>query len=149
VRLLALWLHVLGAVVWLGGLVGQARLLAPSASADRIVWAAETARRARPVAWAALATVVLTGLYHVTGLGPLEQVLASGAALALAGKFILVLLVIALSGHRDFALVPRLGRALAAGEDPAPALRAIAWLDRLVIGLGVVIIYLGLAVSRR
>jgi uncharacterized membrane protein len=148
VRLLALWLHVLGVVVWLGGLVGQAHLLPPSARAGQTAWVAEAARRARPVAWTALAVVVLTGLYNVTQLGPLEHVMASGAALTLAGKFVLVLVVIALSGHRDFAQVPRLRRALAAGGDPAPALRAIVRLDRLVIGLGVVIVYLGVAVSR-
>jgi uncharacterized membrane protein len=145
---LALWLHVLGVIVWLGGLVGQAQLLAARARAGEAVWAAEAARRARPVAWTALAAVVLSGLYNVTRLGPPEDVMASRAALTLAGKFILVLAVIALSGHRDFAEVPRLRRALAAGGDPAPALRAIVRLDRLVIGLGVVIVYLGLAITR-
>lgn len=147
--LLAPWLHVLGVVVWLGGVLFQAHALAPSARTGRPALLAEAARRARPVAWTALAAVVLTGLYNVTRLGPLAEVAASGAALALAGKFVLVLVVIALSGHRDFAQVPRLERALAAGEDPGPALRAIGWLDRLVIALGAVIIYLGLAVSRR
>ena len=41
-----------------------------------------------------------------------------------------------------------LGAALAAGDDPTPALRAIARLDRVVLLLALVVIYLGLAVSR-
>jgi hypothetical protein len=44
--------------------------------------------------------------------------------------------------------VPRLARALAAGDDPRAALSAIAWLDRIVLLLAVVIVYLGLALSR-
>ena len=36
----------------------------------------------------------------------------------------------------------------AASDEAAAALRTIAWLDRVVLGLGVVIVYLGLAVSR-
>jgi hypothetical protein len=37
---------------------------------------------------------------------------------------------------------------VAAGDDPSPALSAIAWMDRVVLLLAVVIVYLGLAVSR-
>jgi len=37
---------------------------------------------------------------------------------------------------------------VASGGDPRPALSAIAWMDRVVLLLAVVIIYLGLAVSR-
>ncbi|MGH7313047.1 MAG: CopD family protein [Candidatus Rokuibacteriota bacterium] len=145
-RLLALWVHVLGAVVWLGGLVYQVHVLAPRAGQAGTL--AEAARRARPFAWTALGLTVLTGFYNVTRFGPLERVLDSGAALLLAGKFLLVLALVALAGHRDFAQVPRLARALAAGEDPSPALTAIGWLDRIAILLGVVIVYLGLAISR-
>ena len=98
--------------------------------------------------WVAIALVVLTGFYNVTLLGPLDRVLQSGAALLLALKFMLVLVAVGVAGQRDFAQVPRLGRAMAAGEDPGPALSAIAWLDRVVLLLAVVIVYLGLAVSR-
>ena len=105
-------------------------------------------RRARRVTWVAIALVVLTGFYNVTRLGPLDRVLQSGAALLLALKFMLVLAAVAVAGQRDFAQVPRLARAVAAGDDPRPALSAIAWMDRVVLLLAVVIIYLGLAVSR-
>jgi uncharacterized membrane protein len=100
------------------------------------------------VTWTAVALVVLTGFYNVTQLGALDRVMASGAGVMLAAKFTLVILAVALAAQRDFGQVPLLRAALAAGGDPSPALRAIARLDRLVIILAVVVIWLGLAVSR-
>lgn len=146
--LLVLWLHVLAAVVWVGGLMYESHVLLPAARRGAVRPFADAAARGRRVAWTAIALAVLTGFYNVTRLGPLERVMASGVALTLAGKFVLVLVAVALAGQRDFALVPRLAKALAAGEDPAPVLRAIAWLDHLVLLLAVVIVYLGLAISR-
>lgn len=147
-RLLAVWLHVLGVVVWLGGLVYQAHVLWPRTRRGDLRPFVEAAQAARPVAWTAFAVVVLTGFYNVTRLGPLERVMASGAAVILAGKFILVLALLALAGRRDFAHLPRLHRALEAGGDPAGALRTVTWLDRSAIALALVVVYLGLAISR-
>jgi uncharacterized membrane protein len=148
-RLLPVWLHLLGVVVWIGGLAWQAHVLAPLARAGEARAFAQAASRARPVTWSAVSLVVLTGFYNVTQLGSLEQVMATGAGLALAGKFMLVLLAVALAAQRDFAHVSRLARALRTPADVAPALRAIARLDRLVLLLAIAIIYLGLLVSRR
>ena len=145
--LLSLWLHLLGVVTWIGGLMYQAHVLVPAARRDAAALAA-TLRRGRRVTWIAIALVAATGLYNVTWLGPLERMLESGAARLLAVKFMLVLVAVAVAGQRDFAQVPRLARAVAAGDDPHPALSAIAWMDRIVLLLAVVIIYLGLAVSR-
>jgi len=147
-RLLAVWLHVLGVVVWMGGLAYQAHALAPVARRGGAAAFVAAAARGRPAAWTALSLTVLTGLYNVTALGPLERVMASGAALALAGKFLLVLVIVALAGQRDFGLVPRLRRALDGGDDPASALRAIGWLDRATLLLALVVVYLGVLVSR-
>ena len=148
VPIVALWLHLLGVVVWIGGLMYQAHVLLPAARRGPAGPFAEAARRGRPAAWAGIALVAATGFYNVTRLGPLERVMESGAALILAAKFMLVLAAIAVAGQRDFAQVPRLTRALAAGDDPRPALSAIAWLDRIVLLMAVVIVYLGLAISR-
>jgi uncharacterized membrane protein len=148
VTLLALWVHLLGMVVWLGGVLYQAHILSPMARRTGASTFADAARRQRPIAWTGLGLVVLTGLYNVTRLGPLDRVMQSGAGLLLAGKFILVLLVIAIAAQRDFTHLVRLHIALTTNQDPAPALRAIAWLDRITIILALVIIYLGLAVSR-
>jgi uncharacterized membrane protein len=146
--LLVVWLHLLGVVVWVGGLMYQAHVLLPAARRGATGMFAEVLQRGRPVTWTAIALVTLTGFYNVTRLGPLERVMESGAALALALKFMLALAAIAVSGQRDFAQVPRLARSLAAGDDPRSALSAIAWMDRVVLLLAVVIVYLGLAVSR-
>lgn len=147
-RLLAVWLHVLGVVVWMGGLAYQAHVLAPAARRGDVAGFATAAARARPVAWAALVTVVLTGLYNLTQIGPAQRVVESGAAALLAGKFLLVMIVVPLTAHRDFSQVVALRRRLASGDDPAPVLARIAWLDRTVLALGAVVVYLGLAVAR-
>ena len=147
-RLLALWVHLLGMAVWLGGVLYQTHILLPMARRAGAGTFADAARRQRPIAWIALCLVVLTGLYHVTRLGPLDRVMQSGAGLLLAGKFMLVLILIAIAAQRDFTHLVRLHIALTTNQDPAPALRAIAWHDRIAIVLALVIVYLGLAVSR-
>jgi uncharacterized membrane protein len=146
--LVSVWLHLLGVVVWIGGVMYQAHVLVPAARRNAATPLMEMLRRARRVTWVAIALVVLTGFYNVTLLGPLDRALQSGAVLLLALKFMLVLAAVGVAGQRDFAQVPRLARALAAGEDPGPALSAIAWMDRVVLLLALVIVYLGLAVSR-
>ena len=146
--LAAVFLHVVGTVVWIGGLIYQTHVLMPAARRGEAAAFGEAALRARPVTWFAVAVVVLTGFYNVTQLGPLERVMHSGAGLALAGKFALVILAVALAAQRDFAHVPLLRAALAGGGDPADSLRAIARLDRIVLTLALLVIWLGLVVSR-
>jgi uncharacterized membrane protein len=148
--LVPIWLHVLGVVIWIGGLAWQAHVLAPLARRGEARVFAEAARRARPVTWTAVSIVVLTGFYNVTRLGALDAVMQSGAGLALAGKFMLVLAAVALAAQRDFAHVPRLARAtMAEGDESAVSiLGSIAWLDRAVLILALAIMYLGLFVSR-
>jgi uncharacterized membrane protein len=139
---------LLGVVIWIGGVMYQAHVLLPAARRGQVAAFAEAARRARPVTWTAIGVVALTGFYNVTRLGPLDRVMDSGAGMLLAGKFILVIIAVAVAGQRDFAQVTLLRGALSGGGDPAPTLRAIAWLDRLVLVLAAIVIYLGLAISR-
>lgn len=147
-RLAVLYLHVVAVVVWIGGLAYQAHVLLPAARRGAVAPFADAARRARPVTWTAIALVVLTGFYNVTQLGDLARVMESGAGLMLAAKFTLVILAVALASQRDFAHVPLLTTALAASADPTRPLRSIARLDRLVLVIALIVIYLGLAVSR-
>jgi len=147
-RLAILYLHVVAAVVWIGGLAYQAHVLLPAARRGAVAPFAAAARRARPMTWAAIALVVLTGFYNVTQLGDLARVMETGAGLMLAAKFTLVILAVALASQRDFAHVTLLHAALASGADPTRPLRAIARLDRVVLVIALIVIYLGLAVSR-
>jgi uncharacterized membrane protein len=147
-RLAIVYLHVLGVVVWIGGLVYQLHVLLPAARRGAAAPFAEAARRARPVTWTAIAVVVLTGFYNVTQLGDLGRVMETGAGFMLAGKFILVIFAITLTGQRDFAHLTLLTATLASGGDPHKLLRAITRLDRAVVLLGLIVIYLGLAISR-
>lgn len=147
-RLAIVYLHVVAAVVWIGGLAYQAHVLLPAARRGAVAPFADAARRARPVTWTAIAIVVLTGFYNVTELGDLARVMETGAGLMLAAKFTLVILAVALASQRDFAQVTLLNAALASGADPTGPLLAIVRLDRLVLLLGLIVIYLGLAISR-
>lgn len=146
--LFVVFLHVVGVVVWIGGLMYQTHVLLPAARRGGVGAFTDAAVRARPVTWTAVAVVVLTGLYNVTQLGSLERVMGSGAGLALAGKFTLVILAVAVAAQRDFAHVPILRAAVAGGGDAAEPLAAIARLDRVVLGLALVVIWLGLMISR-
>ena len=148
VRLVMLWVHLVGAVVWIGGLAYQTHVLLPAARRGDSRPFSEAARRARPVTWTAVALVVLSGFYNVTQLGPLERVMHSGAGLMLAAKFGLVIVAVAIAAQRDFAQVPILDAAVRQGGDATAPLRAVGRLDRVVLLLALVVIYLGLAVSR-
>ena len=146
--LTAVYLHVLGVVVWVGGTLYQAHVVVPAARRGDAALLADTATRARPVTWTAVALVVLTGFYNVTQLGSLERAMTSGAGTMLAAKLALVIVAVALTAQRDFAHVPLLRAAVRGGGDAAPAIRTIARLDRVVLALAVIAIWLGLAVSR-
>src|SRR5919197_5573249 len=87
--LVSVWLHLLGVVVWIGGLAYQTHVLGPAARRGAAGVFAEAALRGRPAAWTAIAVVALTGFYNVTRLGPLERAMETGAGLLMAEKFTL------------------------------------------------------------
>jgi uncharacterized membrane protein len=148
-RLLPLWLHVVSAAVWLGGLLFQSHILLPLLARGGPVEAvAESVRRSRRVAWTALALLVLTGLHNLTRLPSVAAMTESGVLKLLALKLFLVVILLMLSAHRDFGVAARLIRAVAAGRDATPALRMLVRLDRVALLLGLGLVYLGLAVSR-
>jgi len=148
-RHLGVWLHLLAVVVWLGGLLFQSHVLFPQwRKTGGSPLAAATLRRFRPVAWSAVILLVLTGFYNLTRLPSLPLLLQTGAGALLALKVVLLLIALPLAAHRDFKQGSRLARALESGEDPVALLKSVLWLDRVVLLLGVVAIYLGLAASR-
>jgi uncharacterized membrane protein len=133
------WLHVLGVVTWFGGAIFIAAVLVPLARtfddpAKRTLLIREAARRFRVVGWVGLSLIVLSGVGNLV-LTP--WLLSSGLFQV---KLALVVLVLALSVVHDFVLGPR------ATLNPDPSLRVWAsWVARVTLLLGLVVIFLGLA----
>ena len=148
VALAFIFVHVLGVVVWIGGLIDQTHVLLPTARRGAAAAFADAAGRARPVTWTAIALIVLSGFYNVTQLGSVDRVLQTAVGLALSAKLALVIVAVALAAQRDFAQLPLLRAALTGGGDSSAPLRAIARLDRVVLALALIVIWLGLTVSR-
>src|SRR5262249_61751927 len=68
--LLSVWLHLLGVVAWIGGLLYQAHVLGPAAPRGGAAPGVAQLRRARPGAWGALAPVLAAGFFKLTPLRP-------------------------------------------------------------------------------
>lgn len=136
IRLVVIWIHVLSAAVWLGGLVHGSHVVAPAA-AGRGREGLRLLERGRRVAWPALGLALLTGIEN------LRQVAITPW---LAGKLLLVIALVSLAAHRDFALLPR---AVAAAENgAAPALRGVRVADRVLLLLTAAVIFLAVGVAR-
>jgi len=109
-------------------------------------WAAtarahEHLKRARASAWAALGLLVATGLENLRHVG-LERPWVMA-------KLTAVMLLLALAAHRDFALVPRAADQMERGAPLARALSGVRWLDRILLLLAVVVLFLGVGIARR
>ena len=73
--------------------------------------AAAIGRRFRPVAWTAMAGLVLSGVYMLQKLGYLERAMTSTAdGRLMLAKLVGVALLVGLSAVHDFVLGPRLER---------------------------------------
>jgi copper resistance protein D len=150
--LLNVTLHVLAALLWLGGmfffaLVGAPvlRRLEPAALRARVF--RELGEAFRTAGWIAIAVLLVTGALNLALTGVLRggqlshpAFWASSYGRALAWKLAAVATMIIISAVHDFVLGPRAGR-LDPGSPAALRARArAAWLARInaLVGLGLV-----------
>jgi putative copper resistance protein D len=140
VALVVRWVHVLSAIVWIGGMLFIALVLVPvvrrlddAALRTRLVHAVGV--RFRTVGWIALGALVLTGLGNLW----VRPYLLWAPRFHL--KLALVLVALALSVVHDFVLGPR---ASAPGVDPGLRVRA-SWVARINALVVVLVVLLGLA----
>jgi putative copper resistance protein D len=143
VSLVVLWLHVVAAITWIGGMLFIALILVPVTRRleDQTLRARlvrETGLRFRTLAWIALGVLVVTGLLNLW----MHPVLLSSPRFH--WKLGLVILTLILSVFHDFVLGPRAG---APGADPSARVRA-SWIARLNVLLVLVIVLLGLSLFR-
>ncbi len=151
------WLHVLAAVSWIGGMVFLSLVLVPvlkgdSFASQRGALIRAVALRFRPVVWTAIAVLLTTGPLLVRQHGwPLDD--PSGWPAVLGLKLALVVLLLALTAAHDFVLGPRIGRMLQTPEasrtdDDRRLVRWASWLPRLSLLLALAVLGAATAVVR-
>jgi len=151
---LSVFVHVLSAVVWVGGMLFLAlvaipvlRGLEPRPRAELV---ARMGERFRPVGWACIVLLVVTGVVNLAYRGVTWESVATGSlwqspfGQVLAWKLAMVAAMVAVSAWHDFVLGPastRLARDARPEDEPArEALRRrAAWVGRAnaVLALGV------------
>lgn len=155
---MCVWLHLMAALTWLGGMFFLAAVGAPvlrhvqPASLRQQLFDG-LGRRARTVGWWAIAVLVGTGsaIVALKGWIPL---LADAAfwreppGRTLAWKLVLVLAMLGMSAVHDFVLGPAAGRA-EPGSETALALRRRASMNaRVTALLGLVLVYVAARLAR-
>lgn len=163
VHFVAILLHILAAIVWIGGMVFLGAVLIPVLRRSRTAGGQYTelihgtGTRFRNVGWACLAILLATGIVNLTRWGVGFERLASAELWAspwgriLAVKLVLVAAALAMSGVHDFVIGPRATRTLreAPGSEEAGRLRRMAgWMGRTNLLIAVVIVALGIMLVR-
>lgn len=155
-------IHVLAAIVWIGGMIFIALILAPVTralpEAERTALFGVIGQRFSRVGWICLALLAATGTAYVAVYAPnLEFLLASRAGPILAIKLLFVIALAVLSWLHDFVYGPKqveLTAKIARGE-AEPGLRdTVARLRRQVrlvaqLSLVLALIVVSLGVSLR
>ena len=136
------WLHVVSAIVWIGGLLFLALVLVPVTRREDPALRARLFHavgvRFRTVGWITLGLLVATGLGNLW----LNPYLWSLPRFQL--KLGLVVVALLLAVVHDFVLGPRASRP---GADPSVRLRA-SWMARINVVVVLVIVLLGLSLLR-
>jgi uncharacterized membrane protein len=159
---LNVYIHILSAIVWVGGMLFLALVVVPVARrlppAERAPLLDSLGRRFRAVGWTAIGLLLATGLLNAGYRGVTWEAFFSGRLFAssfgqvLLLKVLLVSLMIVVSAVHDFVLGPASVRVLAASDEASAAQaaalrRQASWLGRLnallalaVVGLAVFLV---------
>ena len=160
------WLHAVAGIIWVGGMVFVGAILVPLAQPlpprDRAALLGRVGVRFSLVAWVCIGILLVTGPWLLLSRGRLELLVHPSALIGVAvgqvllAKLGLIFFMVLLSLIHDFWLGPKLVGALAGGEnagfDDSARLvflrRGVAWLARLNVALGVLVVALGVTLGR-
>lgn len=162
VYLFSVWLHIIAAAVWLGGMAFLALVIVPvmrkpayRQQASHLIQ--QTGTRFRLVGWSCLIVLVLSGSFQLFQRGFGWDDISSGNLFrgafghALGLKLFLVTIILTISTVHDFFIGPRattLGQS-APGSPKALRLRAWAsWIGRLNMLLALIVFALGVLLVR-
>jgi putative copper resistance protein D len=125
--LISVWLHVMTATIWVGGLFFLMLVVVPwlrsgtSAEPSRLL--RETAGRFRTVAWACFAILLVTGTFNLwmRGVRPADFASAgwivSPFGSVVVAKLVVFLALVLLSARHDFVIGPKAASAIQAAPD--------------------------------
>jgi uncharacterized membrane protein len=157
--MLVVWLHLLAAMVWIGGIVFLSVILVPPLNrqplaAHRSLLFQIVGQRFRLLVWMAVFVLVATGLWLLNRRVPSLLVPESWPRLAQV-KVCLVLLLIGLTALHDFWVGPLVGRLKSSSQSPTALTRTertlaglAPWFPRLSLLLAFGIVFLGVALAR-
>jgi uncharacterized membrane protein len=160
--LVSVWLHVIAAITWIGGMLFLVAVLVPllrqPAMRERAMELFHALGvRFRLVGWISLGTLVVTGLFnlHHRGIG-LDSIFTGRAFAgawghALAGKLCLVAVILVSSLIHDFHVGPkatRLAREGASPEQRERLRRAASWMGRITLLLALAVVAVAVVLVR-
>lgn len=153
-------LHLLAAMLWLGGtfflaIVGAPVLRRVEPASLRSELFHRVGVRFRAVGWSAIVVLIVTGLLNLGLRGMLDAETLGSASFwegrygrTLAWKLAIVASMISLAAVHDFVLGPR-ASGLPPGSPEAPAARRrAAWLARFNAGLGIALVAVAVRLAR-
>jgi len=147
------WLHLLAAITWIGGMIFITLIFSPSTrnlpQAVRSQLFQTVGKATQAVGWIAILVLLATGILNVIHLQIRWNTLI-GRMLII--KLSLVSAILILSALHDFILGPRLAARIreAAGQDPSTHLlrKLVQGLARVNLLLALGIIYLAVLIAR-
>ena len=153
---LNVWLHILAAVIWIGGMLFLSLVAVPvlrqfeTPLVRRDLFRA-MARRFRRLVWICIAVLIPTGIVNVLYYG--NTVAGAPYMTVLHIKLGLVAFLILMGLLHDFVVGPRAGRAMSRdGLPPTGAdllmVSLAPWIGRFNLLLGIVILMLAAALTR-
>lgn len=158
--LFSVWLHLLAAIAWVGGIVFLVLVVVPwlrrGGDGGAVAFLRESGSRFRRLAWACFAIVLVTGVANLwmRGVRPRDLVdpgwLGSPFGTAAVIKLAVFAFVLVLSAMHDFVIGPRATAAMAADPRGAEATRlrrrasqlgrVTGLLALLLVALGVILV---------
>lgn len=155
---LVLTIHVLAAIIWLGGMLFISLVLVPSLRkldppTKRTEILSVTAKRFSLVSWLAILVLLVTGVINAVNHGITIDLISSGRlfsshfGIILTLKVFLVLIMILISAVHDFILGPKLIRLTELQRPDQDSAKLIAkkrkfvsWLARINAFIGIIVV---------
>ncbi len=139
--MLIMWLHLVAAITWIGGmlflwLVLRPILSSPSAGSDGLATLRRVEERFKTVRWASLLTLLVTGVYNLIHEGGSARLESSWGGVLMI-KLLFVAIVMGLSGMNDFLLTTSTEQAVS-----NPSILPKDLLNGLILALGLLIVFI-------